>query len=195
MNDIAAYYDHLAAIYGHDPRAVDAPSQPALDARYQALGDVTNMNGKRVLDVGCGYGGLGAYLTHRYPKIDYRGIDISTELLTLGRQAHPEIRLFEADIHHYSGRRYDIVLAQGIFYKLTRQRWRQTQWLIAKMYALANEVAAFTALVEWEHKPGTEYRLDPPRTLGYCHTLSPRLSFRNDYHQGDALFALYRKAQ
>ncbi len=194
MNDIAAYYDHLAAIYGHDPRAVDAPSQPALDARYRALGDVTNMNGKRVLEVGCGYGGLGAYLTHRYPKIRYRGIDISAELLAVGRQAHPELQLSEADVMHIWATRYDIVLAQGIFYKLTRQRWKKTQQLIAKMYALADEVCAFTALVEWEHKPGAEYRLDPPRTLGYCHTLSPRVMFHNDYHQGDGLFALYRKA-
>ncbi len=194
MNDIAAYYDHLATIYGHDPRAVDAPDRRALEVRYEALGDVADLNGKRVLEVGCGYGGLGAYLTYRYPKINYRGIDISAELLAIGRQAHPELQLSEGDVMQVWATRYDIVLAQGIFYKLTRQRWWQAQRLIAKMYSLANETVAFTALVEWERDPGVEYRLDPVRTLAYCKTLAPGVMFRNDYWRGDALFALYRKA-
>ncbi len=190
---IAAYYDELATRHGNTPQAVDATSQEALNHRYQALGDVADMNGKRVLEVGCGHGGLGAYLTHRYPEINYRGTDVSTKLIEIGRQAHPELRLFEANVLNLAGH-YDIVLAQGIFYKLDRRRWEQTKALVAKMYALADEAAAFTALVTWEHRPSAdEYRLDPARTLAYCRTLTPRVSFRSNYHPGDALFTLRRK--
>ncbi len=198
MNDIAAYYDHLAAVYGHDPRAVDAPDLKALHSRYQALGDVADMNGKRVLEVGCGYGGLGAYLTKRYPAIDYRGIDISDRLLALGWQAHPELRLWKVDVMNFiAAEIYDVVLAQGIFYKLGSGAWKQTQELIAKMYALAGEACAFTALVKLlQRRRGDayEYRLDQTRTLRYCRSLAPGVSLRTDYHPGDALFALYRKA-
>ncbi len=215
MNDIAAYYDHLADLYGHDPRAVDAPDQESLGVRYQALGDVCDMNRKSVLEVGCGYGGLGAYLTERYPEIDYRGIEISSGLLMLGREAYPELRLYGGELLALqSANPYDVVLAQGIFYKLSHHPWEKSKRLIAKMYALAGEVSAFTALIDLEkgfqagerddpelhdHDPGLgaahEYRLDAARTRDYCRSLSGLMTYRDDYHRGDALFTLHRKAQ
>ncbi len=193
MTDIAAYYDQLAAQHGATPAAVDASSQEVLDARYRALGDVTDLNGKRVLEVGCGYGGLGAYLTDRYPEIDYRGIDISAQLLELGRTAHPELRLDHADLRDFPEcDRYDVVLAQGIFYKTSG--WAATREMITRLYALTDEVAAFTAIIERPGANGGEYRLNAHQTLRFCRRLAPRVSYRNNYHPGDALFALYRKA-
>ncbi len=213
--NIAAYYDRLAAEHGATPAAVDASSQEALDARYRALGDVCDMNGKRVLDVGCGYGGLGAYLTGRYPEIDYLGMDISMGQLMAATKAHPELRLMSLNVLDFpTDIRCDVVLAQGIFYKLGPGAWEQTKRLIAKMYALADEVCAFTALVELQQGlqsaerddpdldqqdpclgAGHEYRLDPVRALRYCGSIASGVGIRNDYRRGDALFTLYRKAR
>jgi trans-aconitate methyltransferase len=191
VNDrIAAYYDELAAKYGNAPQAVDAPNQVALDVRYQALGDLCDMNGKRVLEVGCGHGGLGAYLTDRYPEIDYRGIDISEGLLSLGRQAHPDLRLYHRDLSDLSDS-YDVVLAQGIFYLL--DGISHASELVRRMLALADEAVAFTAVSAWKpnRQPG-ELHVDPIAMLQFCHALSSRVALRHDYLDGDVAFYLYR---
>jgi trans-aconitate methyltransferase len=190
---IANYYDRLAATHGHTPQAVDAPDQAALDVRYQALGDVTDMNGKTVLDVGCGYGGLGAYLTHRYPNIDYHGIDISQGLIDLGREAHPELTLTLRDLLDLADApSYDVVIAQGIFYRLESTEAPST--MVRRMFTIAREAVAFTSLSTWKpHRAAGELHIDPADTLKFCRRLTSRVVLRHDYHPGDLAIYLYKE--
>lgn len=192
---IAAYYDRLAAAHGNTPQAVDAPTAQALEARHAALAQVADMNWKRVLEVGCGHGVLGAYLTSRYPDITYRGIDISAGLLAVGRQARPELDLRHLNLMELDpGRRFDVVVAQGIFYKLGRDAWAKTRLLVEKMWLHADEAVAFTAVSTWRPTfQAGEFYVNPVTMLDFCWTLTPRVVLRHDYHPGDVCFYLYRK--
>ena len=56
-------------------------------ALYQALdplGDISEL-----LEVGCGGGYYSEILVHRYPGIEYRGLDISPAMIELARQHYP----------------------------------------------------------------------------------------------------------
>lgn len=190
---IASYYDQLAARFGNSPRAVDAPNQHALDVRYRVLGDVTDMNGKSVLEVGCGHGGLGAYLTSRYPGIRYTGIDVSAGLLELGAQAHPDLDIYRADLADIYASA-DVVVAQGIFY--LRRGYDDVKQLLRQMFALAGEAVAVTAISRWmrDGYRSSEFRVDPPTLLEICHRdITPNVVLRHDYHPGDVAVYLYRK--
>ena len=191
---IAAYYDALAAAHGTGPQAVDASSQESLELRYRVLGDAIDFDGKSVLDVGCGFGGLGVHLTERYADVDYSGIDISEGLVAAGRHAHPELRLEVGDVLEMPpAQRFDAVLAQGIFYLLGDEAEAKAERLIAAMWALAVECVAFTALSSWATGAvdPQEFRVDPARLLNYCRTLTPRVVLRHDYHPGDVALYLY----
>jgi predicted TPR repeat methyltransferase len=63
-----------------------------------------------VLDVGCGTGRLMGLLGKHGYRPD--GLDVSTAMIALARERHPEARLYHADICRWElPRSYDLILA------------------------------------------------------------------------------------
>ncbi len=198
MSDIAKYYDELAVKHGPGFASADAGSQESVEARYIALRSIYDMSNKTVLDVGCGTGGLAPWVTCK----EYTGIDISAKAVEIGKKA-TGFNLIHADICQYAPidvmtgkpKKYDVVLAQGIFYKLPADHtgYYQVVKMIESMFQLSNEVVAFTALCTWPYGPSkTELRLDPAATLELLRRFTSKLVLRTDYWKGDALFVAHR---
>src|SRR4051794_24415310 len=140
---IAEYYNGLVDAYGHEPRAVDASSQASLEVRYTALCAVADLTGKRVLEVGCGFGDLGAFIRERFEGVSYRGVDLSPRMVEEGRRAHPGLELAVANVLDLpAAETFDVVLAQGIFYLLREDPEARMRELVEQMYALASEAVA-----------------------------------------------------
>ncbi len=201
MNDfddqsrIATYYDRLVDQYGHDPRACDASSKTSLTVRYQTLGEVTNLSGKSILEVGCGFGDLGAYLMQTYERVRYSGVDISSRMIEEGQRAHPGLHLSRTNVLDMAPQQqFDVVLAQGIFYLLGYNAEAKMHRLIEKMFSLATEAVAFTTISAWASQKGDrEFYADPVKLLGWCRQLTPCLVLRHDYHEADFTMYLYKK--
>jgi len=194
---IAAYYDRLVEKYGHEPQAADASSAASLEVRYGALGEVGDLSNKAILDVGCGFGGLGAYLRKQYPKLDYTGIDISSLMIVEGRRVYPDLRINHKNVLDLPPEpTYDVVLAQGIFYLLEGDTEIKAYKLIRQMFALAKEAVAFSALSTWaERHTAGEFYIDPDKLLVWCRQLTSRLVLRHDYHPGDVCVYMYKGIQ
>lgn len=190
---IGGYYDRLVDRYGHDPRAVDASSSETLLVRYRALAEVLDLSGKQVLEVGCGFGDLGDFLEQRYDGIRYTGIDISQRMIAEGQRVHPRLELRVGNVLDLEDGRYDVVLAQGIFYLLGTGAEEKMHALIEKMFELAREAVAFTTTSSWaERQDPSEFYADPARLLSFVRTLTPSLVLRHDYHPGDLAMYLYK---
>jgi SAM-dependent methyltransferase len=194
---IASYYDHLVDRYGYDPRAVDASSQEALQIRYRVISNVLDLAGKRVLEVGCGFGDLGAFLEGRYEDIVYCGIDISSRMIAEGRRIHPELDLREINVLELDlTESFDVVVAQGIFYLLGTEAEAKMHELITKMFALAKEAVAFTTTSSWSDRRATdEFYADPIRLVSFVRSLTRSIALRHDYHPGDFAMYLYKRGQ
>lgn len=189
---IAAYYDKLVDRYGHDPRAVDASSQESLNLRYKVLSEVCNLDGKSVLEVGCGFGDLGAYLLERF-NCHYQGIDVSGRMIEEGRRVHPNLRLHQRDVFEQR-EGADVVLAQGIFYLLGEEPEAKARAILKRMFWLCRGAVAFTAISSWSesHKDG-EFYMDPGWAAGISHAVAnKKMVLRHDYHPGDLAMYLYR---
>jgi SAM-dependent methyltransferase len=191
---IAGYYDRLVDRYGHGPRAVDASSAQSLQVRYRALGEVTDLSGKDVLEVGCGLGDLGEFLRRAHEGVRYTGLDISPRMLEEGRRVHPDLDLQAGNVLDLEGtERFDVVLAQGIFYLLGDEAEVKMQALIEKMFALAREAVAFSTVSTWAPlRDPDEFQADPVRLLEWARTLTTSLVLRHDYHPGDVTMYLYK---
>jgi SAM-dependent methyltransferase len=194
---IAGYYDRLVAEHGYSVQARDVSSEQGLAVRYRALSEVGELAGKDVLEVGCGFGDLGAYLAARFPAVKYSGIDLSGAMVETGRRIHPSLELKQGDVAELpASAKFDFVLAQGIFYLLGADAQRKMQTLIRCMFDHCNTGVGFCTISAWaDPKQEGEFYPDPLETLAYCRTVTPWVTLRHDYHPGDFAVYMYRDAQ
>jgi len=194
---ISEYYDHLVDQYGYDPRACDASTRESLRVRYRVLSDVMDLTNKSVLEVGCGFGDLGAYLKRKYKRVHYTGIDISSRMIEEGRKRYPKVPLYHLNVLDMNPhQQFDAVLAQGVFYLLKDNAESRMWRLIEKMFSLARQAVAFSTLSAWaSRKNSSEFYADPIRVAEWCRRLTPFLVFRHDYHPGDFSVYLYKEGR
>lgn len=192
---IASYYDALVNRYGYSPRAVDASSARSLEVRYATLAAVAPLAGKRVLEVGCGFGDLGAYIAARFDDVRYTGIDLSARMIEVGQRKHSELELLQADVLELENiEQFDVVLAQGIFYLLGDEAEEKMHALITKMFRITREAVACSAISAWGlHQDPNEFRVEPARLISFARSLTTSLVFRTDYHPSDLSLYLYKQ--
>lgn len=72
--------------------------------------------GKTVLDVGCGFGHLLHYLPD---KVEYVGLDVSSDMLAHAKKLHPNVRFISGDVYDLSTvNQYDTVYALSLLIHL-----------------------------------------------------------------------------
>lgn len=193
------HFDALARAHGGSVKAVDWGSRASQELRFEVLSSIGNLHGARVLDVGCGQGDLAAWLAQRGVACDYHGIDLSPAMIELARARQPgrsfELRNLLDDDFTLWTRRFDFVIASGIFYLRRHAAADYQRAMIERMFALCTRGLAFNSLSAWDTRPNDalEYRADPMLTLAMATRLTERLSLRHDYHPGDFSILLWRE--
>ena len=194
----AEHYRRLLAEHGRSYKALNWGSREGQRLRFQILTSIGDLNGKTVLDVGCGLGDFAGWLRESGTRAAYTGLDLTSELVRAAKALHPEVTFLQGDILDratLASRRFDFVFASGIFatYKEGGARWMES--CLRRMWDLAGEGLAFNALSSWsEHRDPAEYHADPSATLAFVSGLSPWVVLRHDYHPRDfTVYVLRRK--
>jgi SAM-dependent methyltransferase len=190
---VAAYYDRLVTQYGKSHRACDYGSALSQQAKFRVLAEVLDLSGKSVLDVGCGLADFADFLAKTCPDVRYTGIDLSPGMVALARAGHPGLDIRAGNVLSERFDRYDVVVANGIFYLLGTDAARMMRDLVVKMFEIATEALAFNSLSEWgtEQEAG-EFYANPLATVEMCRPLTPRMVLRHDYHARDFTVYLYK---
>jgi SAM-dependent methyltransferase len=95
---VQAYYEAKLALHGANPQGVDWSCAATQWLRFVQLLKVCPLDASfSLIDLGCGYGALAAFLADRYPQADveYLGIDVSRAMIRRGRRrfrGDPKIR-------------------------------------------------------------------------------------------------------
>jgi SAM-dependent methyltransferase len=191
---IAGYYDALVERHGDSPHASDYGSARSQAAKFAALADVSDLRGKRVLDVGCGLATFADHLAARYPGCEYVGLDLSPRTIALARRLRPHLDLRCGNLLELAGdERFDVVTANGIFYLLGDDAPALMRELVGRMWALADEAVAFNSLSTWApDRAEGEFQADPLETVAFCRELSPRVVLRHDYLPHDFTVHVHR---
>ena len=105
-----------------------------------------------ILEVGCGFGRVGAQVLARHPGVTYTGLDVSPDLIEGARRLLPDAELICADLATWdTDRQWDLVLSVSVLGHLLPQ---DIGAVIAKLRRLArrdlvhvdwNEVGKSTA--------------------------------------------------
>ena len=87
-------------------------------SRFDVLLDSVSLQGKSLLDVGCGVGDLCVYIKEKGFSVDYRGVDILGDMVTEARRRCGSDCFFQADILEidpFDGKKFDVAFCSGIF--------------------------------------------------------------------------------
>ena len=192
---IARYYTDRIAKYGSDHRACDFGHPGSQQLKYQVLSDVMPLEGKSVLDVGCGFADFSDFLNTRYRAVRYTGVDITRACVEGAQALRPgvDIRLLDI-LDDDPGGPYDLVTANGIFYLIGGDAEARMRAIVTRMYALCSGAVAFNSLSSWcADSTEGEFYADPLSTLDFCRQLTPWVCLRHDYHPRDFTVFLYRE--
>jgi len=116
ISDVSAYYGMRLAEHGTTAKGVDWNGAESQSLRFAQLMRVLNDDEAfSITDVGCGYGALFDFLNERFSAFNYRGTDVSAEMIEAART-----RLRDHDNAQFSDAapgqvRTDYSVASGIF--------------------------------------------------------------------------------
>lgn len=128
LQDVADYYSARIRQYGATPQGVDWNGRHSQNLRFEQLAKIFGRdNSFSVNDIGCGYGAFADFLTERYEKFTYTGIDIAAEMITAAHEKYKNIQYLSfvnaAKPQHVA----DYAVASGIF-NVSQER-ADEEWL------------------------------------------------------------------
>lgn len=164
--------------------------------RFEILTTVGNLNGTSILDVGCGYGDLKAYLDQKFSNVTYIGIDQMPEFIADAKHRyrdHTDIFFTQTDFTVAEFPTVDYVLASGALgYRCENRGFYSA--MIRKMYAAATKAIAFNML---DHNQFQDDELlvghDREQIIACCKTLSANVRVITGYLKDDFTILLYRE--
>jgi hypothetical protein len=161
--------------------------------RFAALTRLVGLNGKSLLDVGCGRADLLDYLlSHNVRPAHYVGLEGVTALADAAEaKRHTEAMIVRADFVREPLRLFvaaDVVYFSGSLNTLDPSTFYGT---IRKAYDAAAEALVFNFLCSPE-LAGVSYLHwhQPSEVWAFCKTLTPNVRRLDDYLRGDTTFAL-----
>lgn len=184
--------------YGVAPQSLLWKTKGSAHQRFRQFWAEIDFTGKSVLDIGCGFGELGNFLTKRYERVSYTGMDIVPEFINEGKKKYPSLNLIIGNyLDDRVDNRYDIVIASGILnsnYGDDNIKIRTDA--IEKMFALTNDVLAFNMLGGHPHPDNTDdsnvWYADSLEILKYSLSLTRRVILRHHYHPKDFTIFMYK---
>ena len=200
MNNISATYathfEKKISEHGESFKAIGFSSQSQRQ-RFEILSDIGNLRGKAILDIGCGFGDLYAYLTEDFRIRSYTGIDISLEMINIARKRYPGIPFFHDDILKFESKiRPDYSLASGIFF-LHEPNWKERFIAICERLLDLSEIGvAVNLLSVFSPNYGINkesYYAEPWSVLNLVmDKLCAKIVLRHDYRINDFTIYMYK---
>lgn len=205
---IVAHYEGCLARHGDTHRGVDWPNRRDALRRYEVMLDVIRPAHRRrkvsLLDFGCGAAHLYGFIRDcELGNIDYTGLDLSAQFISLSRAKFPERTFHHLDILSADAATlpdFDYAVLNGV---LTEKQelgfadmWGYAQQLLRAVFMRVRCGLAFNVMseqVDWER--GDLFHLPMDLLAGFLtRELSRHFVFRHDYGLYEYTVFLYREA-
>ena len=190
---VLSFYDGLIEEHGlYNYKALSWSSERSKDIRLEVLCGVGDMEGRSLVDVGCGFGDLYGFLQERYGRFTYTGIDINPAIIEAAQKKYPGVDFEVADFGEFAGEGYDYVFASGALSFKVPDYKKLYFGYIKKMFALSRVAAAFNMLDKKHHIDDDLFATyTVPEVYEFCSALSGKIIIRQDYLKRDFTFYLF----
>lgn len=186
--------------FGVSPQALQWKSKGAAHQRFRQFWAEIDFDNKNVLDVGCGFGEMGNFLTKRYENVHYKGVDIMPEFIDNGKIIYPHLDLEQGDFFGQpKAEVYDTVICSGALnsnFGTEEENLEFRKNAIKTMFDHTTNVVAFNMLGGHpapENKSDSNiWYSDSMEILEYCMSLTRRIILRHHYHPTDFTIFMYK---
>jgi SAM-dependent methyltransferase len=187
--DIDNYYTDKLIMYGAIPKGVDWNSEEGQFTRFEQVSKIIQTDRPTVNDIGCGYGKFLEYLLKNYKKIQYRGYDLSNEMIKEASKQYPNNKFFHiSNLDDITNAEYSI--SSGIFN--VKIKYSKTKWLsyildtLKQIDLKSDKGFSFNMLTKYSEKKYMRdnlYYADPLFFFDYCKlNFSKNVSLLHDYN-------------
>lgn len=193
---VISFYDRTLRMFGDRPEALRWTSEGQL-MHYEALLDIAeSINGKKILDFGCGSGDFCRFLEERGIEVDYTGLDINERLIGLARENNPGAPFRVFDIGRDTlNEDFDYIFLCGVFNLNIQGIEEAVRTTLRKLFERCRIGLAFNALSS--HNPKKDFELhytSPEELLAFAiKDLSPLVSIRHDRIPYDFTMFVYKE--
>ncbi|HHT00601.1 MAG TPA: class I SAM-dependent methyltransferase [Thiomicrospira sp.] len=192
--------------HGYEPQALYWSSREVQQIRFKKLSELLPRNQLcSVLDVGCGFGDLKAYLEQQGFKIDYQGIDLSQDMVKSARFQYPGIKVHQGDLFDLNpaNQQFDFILLSGSLNEVVEtelegtaeHQGRYAKAVIHKMFDSCKKGVAFNLLDArhaWIQSRPDLQSFIPYELEEYCKTFASKVTWEDGYLDNDFTVFLYR---
>lgn len=184
---VVAHYETRLREHGPTARGMDWKDERSQRLRFEVLVDGLELAGRSLHDVGCGSGALHAYLRQRGLELDYRGSDLSEQMILAARTRHPGVRFERLDLLADEVAPADVLVTSGLFHvKLAASdaAWGElVRAMLRRMFALCRRSLAFNLMSDQvDFRVPELYYSSPAETLAFCQrALARHVRLRHDY--------------
>jgi SAM-dependent methyltransferase len=186
-------YEDRYAEMGEDIRTLGWKSHADQRLRFQVLCDIGDLSGRRVCDVGCGFGDLYDYLCTRFGSVRYTGVDLSPSLVQRAQARHPGIAFRVQDILEQPPEPADYFLLSGALNYRFADNMKLTREMLALMLERAEEGVAVNFLSSYvNYQQPHNYHHSPEAVFALARSLTPWVSLRHDYPLWEFTLHMYR---
>jgi len=192
----AVWYADKVRRYGYDYRGLGFRNRSSQERRFEALLKLGDFAGRRVIDVGCGFGDFLAFLNERGIQPIYTGLDICEPMIERcqSRFRRGEGRFVVGDALDYEpDQEYDFVIASGLFGLDSvgaRDRMRPT---VERLFGWARIGTAINFLSTRSPSPAeARIYVDPCKAMEVAFALTPAAKLDHTYLPNDFTIYMYR---
>ncbi len=187
------FYNKLFKKYGYDPKSLGWGSAKGKQAvQFEVLCQIGDINNCSILDIGCGFGDLSAYIKYRGDKIDYHGIDINPEIIKTGKKQYPEIKLEVRDIEEEKlKKKFDWVFFSGI--SSAGCNYTYIERMLKEMFFICKKGVAINLVGGvLDYKVKELFYSDPEKIYTITRKISNRVVIRHDYAPYQFVVYIYK---
>ena len=192
---VISFFDTNLMLHGDRPEAVRWSSKGQL-LHYQAMLDIGCIEGKKILDFGCGKGDFYQFLKERDISVEYSGFDINERLISVARLKYPDVdfRVFDIDKDALD-EEFDCIFLCGVFNLRIDGLAEAIKATLKKLFARCRISLAFNALSVHDPKKDFELNYTSPEELFTfaVKNLSPFVSLRHDRISFDYIMFVYKE--
>jgi SAM-dependent methyltransferase len=188
-------YRNAFKAYGESPQALQWANYRSMATRYRELVADLFIDGKTILDAGCGMGDLLPYLYAKSSDFSYKGIDIIPEFVEVASKRYKghEFAVGNPFSKKFKNK-YDIVISSGVMNHNIPSWLEKRKQMVENLFDLSNEVLAFNMAGSINTIPHTS-QIAYAKTqdvIEFCTKLSSKIIFRNHYQDRDFTIIMFK---